>query len=395
MALRAIRQNAMRSALTILGIVIGVASVVALVTIGQGATLQVSREIGSLGENLLMLRPGARHRPGTPFAPGPGLTLDDAAAIAREVGGIDHVAPTASTATVVVFGNSNWSTSVTGTTAAYLDCHGFTVTGGRAFTPSEDHGLKPVCVIGATVQEELFGTGPALDKRIRIGRTPCTVIGTLAPKGENAMGMDQDDVVLMPIRVFQRRIAGDDDISLICISVSKGSSTSAVRADTESLMSERRGVLPGKEDNFDVRDLQEIASAIQQTTSVMTSLLAAIAAVSLLVGGIGIMNIMLVSVTERTREIGIRMAVGATRGEVRLQFLVEAAVLSGFGGLIGLILGNGGAWIATRAMSMPFVPSPFIAVIALVFSVVVGVVFGMLPAGRASRLDPMEALRHE
>jgi putative ABC transport system permease protein len=395
MALKAIRQNAMRSALTILGIVIGVASVVALVTIGQGAAEQVTREIGSMGENLLTLRPGARHRPGTPRAPAPGLTLEDVAAIGREVDGAAFVAPSSATSTVVVVGNANWSTAVTGTTAAYLNCRGYAIDQGRAFTPAEDQGLKPACIVGATVVKELFGGEPPLGKRIRIGKTPCTVIGTLTAKGENAMGMDQDDIVLMPIRVFQRRIAGDDQVSRINISVAEGRSTAVVRSDIESLMRERRGVTPGNPDNFEVRDLKEIASAIQQTTSVMTTLLAAIAAVSLLVGGIGIMNIMLVSVTERTREIGIRMAIGATRGEVRLQFLVEAAVLSGFGGLIGLGIGNAGALAATRALEMPFIPSPFIALVALLFSVIVGVVFGSLPAGRASRLDPMEALRHE
>ena len=209
------------------------------------------------------------------------------------------------------------------------------------------------------------------------------------------MGMDRDDIVLLPIRVFQRRIAGDDAVTRISVTVSKSAATTSVKTQIEGLLRERRRAASGEADNFEVRDLQEIASAMQQTTNVMTTLLSAIAAVSLLVGGIGIMNIMLVSVTERTREIGIRLAIGARRSEVRLQFLVEAAVLSGFGGIFGLIVGNGGAYLATRFLGMPFVPSPVIAVTALLFSVVVGVVFGSLPAHRASRLDPMEALRHE
>jgi putative ABC transport system permease protein len=395
MALRAIRQNLMRSALTVLGIVIGVASVAALVTIGQGATEQVAREIGSMGENLLMIRSGAAHRPGMPHTPAPSLTLDDTAAIEREIRGIDHVAPSSGTMKVVIFGNANLSTSVTGTTGAYLPCRGYTIATGRTFTRSEETGMKPVCILGATVIENIFGAVEPVGQRLRVGKMPCTIIGTLASKGENAMGMDQDDVVLMPIRVFQRRVAGTDDIDRISVSVSEGHDTGVVTADIEALMRERRKVAPGATDDFQVRDLQEIASAIQGTTSVMTTLLSAIAAVSLLVGGIGIMNIMLVSVTERTREIGIRMAIGARRSEVRLQFLVEAAVLSGLGGLIGLGLGNGGAYVATRALGMPFIPSAVIAVVAVVFSIGVGILFGSLPAHRASRLDPIEALRHE
>jgi putative ABC transport system permease protein len=330
-----------------------------------------------------------------PHAPAAGLTLDDAAAIEREIKGIDHVAPSSGTMKVVIFGNANLSTTVTGTTAAYLPCRGYSIADGRAFTAAEATGMKPVCILGHTVVDTLFGAVDPVGQRLRVGKMPCNVIGTLAPKGENAMGMDQDDVVLMPIRVFQRRIAGNDEVDHISVSVSEGHSTSSVSADIEALMRERRKVTPGDTDDFRVRDLQEIASAIQGTTSVMTTLLSAIAAVSLLVGGIGIMNIMLVSVTERTREIGIRMAIGARRSEVRLQFLVEAAVLSGIGGLIGLVVGNGGAYMATRALGMPFIPSPAVAVIAVVFSIGVGILFGSLPAHRASRLDPIEALRHE
>ncbi len=395
MALRAIRQNLMRSALTVLGIVIGVGSVAALVTIGQGASAQVANEIGSMGENLLTLRPGAARRPGEPSAAAPSFTVADADAVLREVSGVDFVAPTAASSAVVVYGNANWSTSVTGTTGSYLSTNRFDIAEGRNFVSTEETGMKPVCIIGDTVRVKLFGGEEALGARIRVGKMPCTIIGILRPKGQNAMGMDQDDLILTPIRVFQRRIAGNDNVSRISITVSKNRSTTTVKADVEALMRERRGVLSEATDNFEVRDLKEIASAMQQTTSVMTTLLTAIAAVSLLVGGIGIMNIMLVSVTERTREIGIRLAIGATRSEVRLQFLVEAAVLSGFGGLFGIGIGSGGAYLATRALEMPFIPSPIITAVALIFSVAVGILFGSLPAHRASRLDPMEALRHE
>jgi putative ABC transport system permease protein len=395
MAMRAIRQNTMRSALTILGIVIGVGSVVTLFTIGQGATEQVARNIGAMGENLLTIRPGAAHRPGAPHTAAPSLTIEDKIAISREISGAAYVAPSSQTAKIVIYGNTNWSTTITGTQSAFLSCRGYSLKNGRGFTKQEDERANPICVLGSTVVEKLFGNEEAIGKQIRLGRIPCKVIGTLVSKGENAMGMDQDDIILVPIRVFQRRIAGKDDVSSILVSVAENRSTSSVKSEIEALLRERRGIKPGDEDNFDVRDLKEIVSAIQQSTSVMTTLLSAIAAVSLLVGGIGIMNIMLVSVTERTREIGIRMAIGATRAEVRLQFLVEAAMLSGFGGLLGLVLGNAGAYLATNALKMPYLPSPLVTLVALVFSVFVGVLFGSLPARKASRLNPMEALRYE
>jgi putative ABC transport system permease protein len=395
MSLRAIRRNAMRSFLTILGIVIGVAAVVALVTIGEGATAQVANEIGSLGENLLTVRPGADRRRGGPGQAASPFALGDAAAIEREISGIDHVAPSISTKVVVVYGNTNWSTSVTGTTATYLSCRGYRIDQGREFSPAEDEGGAALCVLGATVVTELFGGLDPLGQRLRAGKVSCTVIGTLASKGQSSMGSDQDDLILMPIKAFQRRIAGNTDVDSILVTVSKDRTTAVVKAQIESLMRERRAIAPGGADDFNVRDMQEIASAMQETSSVLTTLLSAIAAVSLLVGGIGIMNIMLVSVTERTREIGIRLAIGATGGEVMLQFLVEAAVLSGFGGVFGLLLGNSGALIATSALDLPFLPSPLIAAIAFVFSVLVGIAFGFLPARKAARLNPMEALRYE
>ena len=395
MALRAIRRNLMRSTLTILGIVIGVGAVVALMTIGQGAAVQVKSQIGALGDNLLTIRSGGSHRPGATSTPGRPLALADAEAVRREIDGLDRVAPSASTKALAVNANVNWSTTVTGTTAAYLDCRSYTVDKGRIFSESEEAGGALVCALGATVVKELFGGSDPVGQRIRVGRVSCAIIGTLAAKGEAAMGMDQDDVVLLPIRAFQRRVAGNDDVSRIDASVAEGRSTTAVRAKIESLMRERRGVAAAGEDDFEVRDMQEIATAMQGTTTILTTLLSAIAAVSLLVGGIGIMNIMLVSVTERTREIAIRLAIGATGYEVIMQFLVEASVLSGFGGIVGLTLGNAGALAATRALDMPFIPSGSVAALAFVFSVLVGILFGYLPAKRASRLNPIEALRHE
>jgi putative ABC transport system permease protein len=395
MSLRAILRNKMRSSLTILGIVIGVGAVVALVTIGQGATSQVKSQIGALGNNLLSVQAGGDHRPGEPAAAADPLSLGDVSAIRSEIDGVEHIAPVGSSQALAVNANVNWQTSITGTNAEYLACRGYKISSGRIFTESEESSGALVCAVGATVVKELFDGEDPVGQRIRVGRISCSVIGALAAKGEAAMGMDQDDVVLIPIRTFQRRVSGKDDVSRIDVSVAEGRSTATVRSGIESLMRDRRKITPGADDDFRVRDMAEIASAMAGTTTILTTLLSAIAAVSLLVGGIGIMNIMLVSVTERTREIGIRLAIGATGSEVMMQFLVEAAALSGLGGLIGLALGNTGAFVATRALDMPFAPSAAVAVIAFVFSVLVGIIFGYLPAKRASRLNPIEALRHE
>ena len=395
MALRAILRNKLRSSLTILGIVIGVGAVVALVTIGQGATAQVKSQIGALGTNLLSVQAGGEHRPGEAAAAADPLALEDVTAIKGEIDGIDHIAPVASAQALAVNGNVNWQTSITGTTADYLGCRGYAISEGRIFSETEEASGALVCVVGATVVKELFDGDDPIGKRIRVGRISCAVVGALASKGEAAMGMDQDDVILIPIRAFQRRVAGKDDVSRIDVSVAEGRSTGTVRTAIESLMRDRRKVAAGAPDDFHVRDMAEIASAMAGTTTILTTLLSAIAAVSLLVGGIGIMNIMLVSVTERTREIGIRLAIGATGSEVMTQFLVEASALSGLGGIIGLALGNLGAFAATRALSMPFDPSPAVAALAFAFSVLVGIVFGYLPAKRAAALNPIEALRHE
>ncbi len=395
MALRAIGRNVLRSFLTVLGIVIGTGSVVALVTIGQGASEQIKTEIGSLGDNLIIVRPGADRRRGESSGAVVPFELEDAEAIEREVSGVAHVAPSSSSNALVVHGNANWSASVTGTTSAFLACRRYELALGRSFNAAEEKSGTPVCLIGATVTEELFGARDPLGERIRVGRVSCAVIGTLKEKGEAAMGMDQDNIVLLPIRAFQRRISGADQVANISISVAEGRSSTSVKSQLEALLRQRRRVAPGKPDDFTVRDIQEIASAMQGTTQMLTGLLGAIAAVSLLVGGIGIMNIMLVSVTERTREIGIRLAIGALSGEILLQFLVEASVLSGIGGIVGLLLGVGGAYLATGALQMPFVFLPEIAVLAFGFSLLVGALFGFLPARKAARLDPVEALRYE
>ncbi len=394
LALREIRRNVMRSFLTILGIVIGVAAVITMVTIGGGTTVQVTEQIASLGSNLLMVSPGQRMGPGRSSAAAP-FDLDDGGAIAREITSVVAVAPSASQGVTTVFGNENWSTTVTGTDNQYFKVRDWSIEAGRQFADSELRAGKAVCILGATVRKELFGGQDPLGSKIRLEKLSCQVIGLLESKGQTIMGMDQDDLVLLPLRTFQRRISGNQDISLIQVSVQQGMSTEKVQRDIEQLMRERRHISPTEDDDFSVMDMKEITKMLTGITQVLTALLGAVAAVSLLVGGIGIMNIMLVSVTERTREIGIRLAIGALEREVLMQFLVEAVVLSSFGGLFGIILALVASVGLTNVLQVPFVLNPGIVVIAFLFSAAVGVIFGYFPARKAARLDPIDALRHE
>jgi putative ABC transport system permease protein len=396
LALREIRRNILRSSLTILGIVIGVAAVITMVTLGRGATLQVTSDIGKLGTNLLQIRPGQhRHGPGGTQSTGGPFKVEDADAIAREIFGLAAVAPMASQTTQVIYGNENWVTSVIGSTRAYLQVRNWQIESGRLFTDGELQGGKDVCIIGATVRKELFGGQNPMGNTIRLEKLSCQVIGVLESKGESSFGTDQDDFVLIPLRTLQRRMAGNIDVTRIYVSAEDGVSTKKVEQDIERLMRERRRIAMGEEDDFYVRDMQELVSTMTGTTRALTGLLGAVAAVSLLVGGIGIMNIMLVSVTERTREIGIRLAIGALERDVLMQFLVEAVVLSSFGGLIGIILGVASAAIGARFLAVPFVFDPGIVAIAFMFSAAVGVIFGYFPARQAGQLDPIDALRHE
>jgi len=396
LALRAIRRNVLRSFLTTLGIVIGVGAVITMVTLGNGATAQVTGEIASLGSNMLQVRPGQRfHGPGGTRSAAVMFEIDDAGAIGREIYGIAAVAPTASAAAQAIYGNKNWSTSVMGGTNEYLAVRDWPLKGGRLFTDAELRSGNTVCIIGTTIHKELFGDEDPLGARIRIGKLSCQVVGILESKGQSSFGHDQDDVILIPLRTLQRRIAGNTDVSNIYVSAMDGVSTETVKGDIEGLMRERRRISSGKDDDFNVRDMQELVSTLTSTTKILTALLGAVAAVSLLVGGIGIMNIMLVSVTERTREIGTRLAIGAREREVLMQFLIEAVVLSSFGGIFGIILGLLGAALGAMILGMPFIVNPGIIVVAFVFSAAVGVIFGFFPARQAARLDPIEALRHE
>ena len=394
LALREIRRNVMRSFLTVLGIVIGVASVITMVTLGNGATRQVTTQIASMGSNLLMVTPGRRMGPGS-MGSALAFKVEDGEAIAREIGSVALVVPVASRSTSAIYGHENWSTSVTGTTSAFLTLRSMRLNSGRSFSDSESRAGAAVCVIGQTVREKLFGGQDPLNNRIRLGALSFQVIGLLEAKGQNTMGMDQDDIVLLPLRTFQRRISGNRDVSLIQVSIRDGESTEKAQRDIRLLMRGRRRLAAGEEDNFNVMDTKEITRMLTGTTQMLTGLLGAVAAVSLLVGGIGIMNIMLVSVTERTQEVGTRLAIGALEREVLMQFLVEAVVLSSSGGLFGILLGLGASLGLKNVLMVPFVLDPSIVIIAFVFSAAVGVVFGYFPALKAARLDPIEALRHE
>jgi putative ABC transport system permease protein len=393
LALQAILRNALRSFLTVLGVVIGVGAVIAMVTIGNGTTQQVQTEISALGTNLLFLRPGQGFGPRTTDAPD--FTLADADAIEQQISGLQAVAPSASSSAKAVYGNQNWSTSITGTTNGFFTARDWALTQGRRFLDSELRSGKAECVIGDTVRDELFGAADPLGEKIRLNTVSCEVIGVLEEKGQSGFGQDQDDTVLMPIRTVQRRFVGNSDVPSILLSATDEADTSKVQRDVTYLMRERRHIDAGEDDNFRVNDMAEMVSTMTATTKVLTGLLAAVAAVSLLVGGIGIMNIMLVSVTERTREIGIRLAIGAEEGQVLLQFLVEAVVLSLFGGLIGVAIGLGLSGLVSVLLGVPFILDATIIALAFTFSAAVGVCFGYFPARRAAHLDPIEALRRE
>lgn len=396
LALREIRRNVLRSTLTILGIVIGVGAVITMVTIGEGATAQVQNDIQKLGSNLLQVFRGQGFGgPGGARSSSPPFSMTDVEAIKNEINGVRTVAPSSNTMAQAIYGNSNWSTQVTGTDDQFISVRDWPLASGRNFSESELRAGASVCILGETVRRELFGQEDPLGASIRLQKLSCQVIGTLTSKGQSGFGQDQDDLVIVPLRTLQRRMAGNADVNSIMVSAREGVSTEKVQADLERLMRERRKIRAGAEDDFNVRDLKEISSALTATTRVLTSLLAAVAAVSLLVGGVGIMNIMLVSVTERTREIGTRLAVGAMARDVLLQFLIEAVTLAAFGGLIGIVLGLAAGFAATHAFKVPFVLNAGIVLLSFAFSAAVGIIFGYFPARRAAQLDPIEALRHE
>ena len=394
LALRTIARNKLRSFLTVLGIVIGIASVIALVTIGQGSSAQVSANIASLGTNMLIIRPG---KPG--MGPGPrdgaaNFRIKDAEALAEQPL-IEYASPAVSRGQTAVFGNTNSTTQVTGTDSNYLSVNGWQLESGRLFSASEEKAGAASCIIGETVRRELFGDGNPVGQTIRIKRISCAVVGLLKAKGAGTFGNDQDDLILMPIKAVQRRITGNADVQTMYAKLTLEATTASATEEIQTIMRERRRIERGQEDDFNVTDLKQITTALSGITGVLTGLLTSIAGISLLVGGIGIMNIMLVSVTERTREIGIRLAIGATARQVLAQFLIEAVVLSLIGGLIGVLLGLGLAALASNFMAIPFAPDVRVVALAFVFAAAVGIIFGFFPARKAARLDPIEALRYQ
>ena len=393
LALRAIRRNLLRSFLTVLGIVIGVAAVITMVTLGNGATRSVTDQISAMGSNLLIVIPGQRFGPGGDNAPR--FKIADADAVRAQVSAARLVAPVVNSSATAVFQANNWSTMVTGTTSDYFEAGNWEFASGRAFTDAEDRAGRAVCVIGETVRNKLFGTGDPVGEEIRVRQFACEVVGLLKSKGQSAMGSDQDDVIVMPLRTVQRRLTGNNDVGRMMIAADQGSAIDAVKAQVTELMRERRNVADNEDDDFRVMDTRQLAQTLTSTTKILTMLLAAVAAVSLLVGGIGIMNIMLVSVTERTREIGTRLAIGALEREVLMQFLVEAVVLAGLGGLAGIVLATVASVAMAKLMGVPYLFSPGINLLSFGFATAIGVMFGYFPARRAASLNPIEALRHE
>lgn len=393
LAIRTIRRNALRSFLTVLGIVIGVGAVIGMVTTGQGTTAQVTAEVAKLGTNLLMVRTGRGFGP--PGGASKAFSLEDVNTVQSQLSGVRIAVPTTSRNQTAIYGNENYTTSVTGTDNRFFDARQWTFAGGRVFQAGELSSGSSVCIIGETVRNELFGKTDPIGETIRLQKLSCSVIGLLASKGASVSGPDQDDTIIIPLRTFQRRISGNRDVSGMLIAVKQGLSTAKAQRDVEQLLRERRRIKPGEDDDFFVMDTKQMASTMTSVTSTLTGLLSAVAAVSLLVGGIGIMNIMLVSVTERTHEIGIRLAIGAQARQVLLQFLVEAVVLSLFGGIAGIIAGLGFAAAATSLLGVPFLVDVPTVVVAFAFSALVGIIFGYFPAQRASHLNPIDALRHE
>jgi putative ABC transport system permease protein len=399
-ALRALMRNKMRSFLTMLGIIIGVSAVIAMVAIGEGAKARVEEAFAAMGTNLLIVMPGSTSTGGVQGGSGsmPTLTWDDLKAIQSELSSVKYAAPQLRSNGQVMSEEQNWGTQIYGTTPEYFKIRSWSVSSGSGLSQSDlDTGNK-VAVLGQTVADKLFGLGSApIGQAIRVKNIPFTVIGVLTKKGQSAMGQDYDDALFIPVTTFGAKIQGGlkKYLSGSIMVQAATSDTAKAQADVTGLLRDRHRLADGIDDDFSIRNLAEIASAQQEGTNTMTTLLAAVAAVSLVVGGIGIMNIMLVSVTERTREIGLRMAIGARRYQIMAQFLVESLVLAFFGGVIGVAIGVGTAsWLATK-FGWSLLIRPDVVVISVVFSALTGVIFGLYPARKASRLDPIDALRYE
>jgi putative ABC transport system permease protein len=397
-AMRALARNKLRSILTMLGIIIGVGAVIAMVSVGQGAQQQAQQQIAAMGSNMLFVQSGTVNRGGMRMGWGATKTLvyEDLLAILRECPSVKAAAPGSQASAQVVFGNDNWATNINGTEPQYFDIRSWPMAEGSSFSQDDVSMAANVAVIGETVRKNLFGATDPIGETIRINNLPFKVVGLLIPKGTSAaMGQDQDDIILVPITTLQKKITGQDWLRWIMVSaVSKDASYTAQQQIT-AVLRDRHRIRSGQDDDFFVRNLADMADLADQNARLFTILLGSIASISLLVGGIGIMNIMLVSVTERTREIGIRMAIGATEGDVQQQFLIEAVVLSIVGGAAGILSGMTASYLITQTLGWPVLVSPTAIVAAVLFSMAVGVFFGFYPARKAARLDPIEALRYE
>ncbi|HEY5975105.1 MAG TPA: ABC transporter permease [Geobacteraceae bacterium] len=399
-AMRALRVNKMRALLTMLGIIIGIAAVIAMVAIGSGARKMISDQISSIGSNLILVIPGSTTSGGlrSGFGGTPTLTSDDAKAIKAECPSVGDVAPTVRGSAPVVYGNQNWSTIVMGATPELLTVREWPLVSGRNISQSDVDGAVKNCLLGQTVADNLFGDADPVGKIVRIKKVPFTVIGLLGRKGQSPQGQDQDDVVFIPLRTAQRKLFGSQFPNTVGAMMIQAKSAEVLKKAEEeviALLDQRHRIGPSRERDFSVRNLSEILAVSEQSSKVMSILLGAVASISLIVGGIGIMNIMLVSVTERTREIGIRMAIGAKQRDILLQFLTEAVLLTTCGGIIGMGLGVAGAIAVARFMNWPTLISTEAIVIAFLFSAGVGVFFGFYPARKAAKLNPIEALRYE
>jgi putative ABC transport system permease protein len=401
-ALRSLKVNKLRTALTMLGIMIGVAAVIAMVSVGAGAQARVAEQIQSLGSNLIIALSGSSNAAGVRLGQGSQLTIteEDAAAIAREVPAVQVAAPSSRGNAQVVYGNLNWSTGIQGVTADYFEARDWPIDVGRPILQEDVDGATKVALLGQTTALNLFGDADAIGQIIRIKKVPFTVVGLLSRKGQNSWGQDQDDVILVPLSTAKKKVLGVSQanarsVGSISIKVRAGEDMSDAEAQIRDLLRQRHRLQPSQDDDFWLRNLSEVLQTQEESSKVMTYLLAAIASVSLLVGGIGIMNIMLVSVTERTREIGLRMAVGARARDILTQFLVEAVTLSLIGGVIGILLGIGGSNAISALAEWRTVLAPSAVVLAFGFAAAIGIFFGFYPARKASRLDPIEALRYE
>ncbi|HZR46088.1 MAG TPA: ABC transporter permease [Candidatus Manganitrophaceae bacterium] len=394
---RALARNTMRSALTMLGMIIGVAAVITMVSVGQGAKEQVEAQIATIGSNMLLVFPGSVTQAGVRAGAGAVTTLteEDSAAIEKELSAVRASAPTLRTTAQVISANQNWSTSVTGSNPNYFIIRDWPLESGSPFTQSDLTGANKVAVIGKTVASNLFGKQDPIGQIIRIRNVPFKVVGVLAPKGQSAQGQDQDDTIIIPLTTLQKRIMGVTNIGIILVSANSPEDSVIAQEQIRQLLRQRHHLQQGQEEDFSVRNMIDIANAAESASRVMALLLGSIASVSLIVGGIGIMNIMLVSVTERTREIGIRMAVGARGRDILLQFLMEAVVLSLTGGLLGIGLGIGCSKLISNLVQWPTLISPESIVLASAVSIAIGIFFGLYPARRAAALDPIDALRYD